>query len=111
MCVCVCVVEGPWWLSGKESACSEGDRASIPDQEDLEKGMATHPSVLSFFAVEFLFLTTPTATLPIFSICAAKASPQPPFLTPVFLPGESHGQRSLAPTVHGVENLRTGPSD
>ena len=26
--------------------------------------------------------------------------------TPVFLPGESHGQRSLA-TVHGVTNSRT----
>ena len=25
--------------------------------------------------------------------------------TPVFLPGESHGQGSLAATVHGVTNL------
>ena len=27
--------------------------------------------------------------------------------TPVFLPGESHGQRSLAATVHGVAKSRT----
>ena len=63
------------------------------DQEDLlEKRMATRSSVLFFFVVEFLFLTTP---------------PQPPFLAPVFLPGESHGQRSLAPTVHGIKKFRT----
>ena len=67
----MCVVEGSWCLSGKESACNEGDQGSIPDQEDLlEKGMATHSSVLFFFAVEFLFLTTPTTTLPDSSILA-----------------------------------------
>ena len=27
--------------------------------------------------------------------------------TPVFLPGESHGQRSLAATVHGVTQSQT----
>ena len=27
--------------------------------------------------------------------------------TPIFLPGESHGQRSLAGTVHGVAKSRT----
>ena len=32
--------------------------------------------------------------------------------TPVFLPGESHGQRSLVDyTVHGVTKSRTGLSD
>ena len=31
--------------------------------------------------------------------------------TPVFLPGESHGQRSLAGTVHGVAKSRTRLSD
>ena len=30
--------------------------------------------------------------------------------TPVFLPGASHGQRSLADTVHGVAKSRTGLS-
>ena len=67
------------------------------DQEDLlEKRMAIRSSVLFSFVVEFLFLTTP---------------PQPPFLAPVFLPGESHGQRSLAPTVHGIKKFRTRLSD
>ena len=31
--------------------------------------------------------------------------------TPVFLPGESHGQRSLVGTVHGVEKSQTRLSD
>ena len=31
--------------------------------------------------------------------------------TPVFLPGESHGQRSLAATAHGVSKSRTRLSD
>ena len=31
--------------------------------------------------------------------------------TPVFLPGESHGQRSLAATVRGVSESQTGLSD
>ena len=26
----MCVAEGSWWLSGKESACSEGDQGLIP---------------------------------------------------------------------------------
>ena len=29
----------------------------------------------------------------------------------IFLPGESHGQRSLAATVHGVEKSQTPMSD
>ena len=33
---------------GKESACNVGDLGSIPGQEDpLEKGMATHSSILT----------------------------------------------------------------
>ena len=31
--------------------------------------------------------------------------------TPAFLPGESHGQRSLATTVHGVTKSQTQLSD
>ena len=39
----------PWWLSGKESACSAGDLGSILGWEDaLEKGMATHSSILAW---------------------------------------------------------------
>ena len=39
----------PWWLSGKESACSAGDASSIPGWEDpLEEGMATHSSFLAW---------------------------------------------------------------
>ena len=39
----------PWWLSGKESACSSGDMGLIPDQKDsLEKGMAIHSSILAW---------------------------------------------------------------
>ena len=39
----------PWWLSGKESACSAGDADSIPKSEDpLEEGMATHSSILAW---------------------------------------------------------------
>ena len=39
----------PWWLSGKESACSAGDLCLIPVGKDtLEKEMATHSSILAW---------------------------------------------------------------
>ena len=39
----------PWWLSGKESACNEGDVVQSRGWEDpLEKGMATHSSILAW---------------------------------------------------------------
>ena len=39
----------PRWLRGKESACNAGDAGSIPGLEDLlEKGMATHFSILAW---------------------------------------------------------------
>ena len=38
----------PRWLSGKESACSAGDASSIAGSgRPLEKGMATHSSILA----------------------------------------------------------------
>ena len=41
----------PWWLSSKQSACNAGaagDTGSIPGsgRSPLEKGMATHSSIL-----------------------------------------------------------------
>ena len=39
----------PGGLDGKGSACNAGDTGSIPDWEDtLEKGMATHSSILAW---------------------------------------------------------------
>ena len=38
----------PWWLRGKESTCNAGDAGLIPDQEPLEKEMATHSSILAW---------------------------------------------------------------
>ena len=39
----------PWWLSGKESACSSGDTGSVPGSEDpLEEGTANHSSILAW---------------------------------------------------------------
>ena len=39
----------PWWLSGKESACSVGDAGSTLGWEDpLEKEVATHSSILAW---------------------------------------------------------------
>ena len=35
---------GPWWLSGKESACNTGDLGSIPRSPG--EGMATHSSII-----------------------------------------------------------------
>ena len=38
----------PLWLSGKESACNVGDADQFLGGEDaLEKGMATHSSILA----------------------------------------------------------------
>ena len=39
------------WLRGKESVCeagASGDAYSIPGEDPLEEGMATHPSILSW---------------------------------------------------------------
>ena len=36
----------PWWLRGKESACSAGDAGSLEDS--LEESMATHASILAW---------------------------------------------------------------
>ena len=39
----------PWWLSGKESACSTGDVFwSLGRKDPLEKEMATHSSILAW---------------------------------------------------------------
>ena len=37
----------PWWLSGKDSACSAGDR-SLGWEDPLEEDMATHFSILAW---------------------------------------------------------------
>ena len=53
----------PWWLKGKESACSEEDSGSVPGWEDpLEKEMATHSS---FVAWEIPWTEEPGWLLPI----------------------------------------------
>ena len=37
----------PWWFNGKESACNAGDLGLMPGLgRSLEKGMATHSSIL-----------------------------------------------------------------
>ena len=39
----------PGGSEGEESACKEGDLSLIPGREDpLEKGIATHPSILAW---------------------------------------------------------------
>ena len=39
----------PWWLSGKESACSAGDPGSIPGSgRSPGEGNATHSSTLAW---------------------------------------------------------------
>ena len=39
----------PWWLNGKESACSAGDAGSIPGSgRPLKNKMATHASILAW---------------------------------------------------------------
>ena len=39
----------PWWLRGKESTCNEGDWVQSLGWEDpLEKGKATHSSILAW---------------------------------------------------------------
>ena len=42
-------IAAPWWLSSKESSCNAGDLGSIPGSgRSLEKGMATHSSILAW---------------------------------------------------------------
>ena len=40
----------PWWLSGKESACTAGDQSSpfLGGKDPLEEGMATHSGNLAW---------------------------------------------------------------
>ena len=38
----------PWWLSGKESACSAGDVGLIPGSGRSPKEMATHSSIFAW---------------------------------------------------------------
>ena len=80
----MCVVEGSWWLSGKQIDYNEGEQGLIPGSGRSPGEGNGYPlqNFFFFFAVEFLFLTTPSTTL-----------------TPVFLPGESHGQRGLAASI------------
>ena len=37
-----------WWLSGKESACSANEGSILGSGKSLEKGMATHFSILAW---------------------------------------------------------------
>ena len=53
----MCVAEGSWWLSGKESACSEGDQGLIP-------GLGRSPgegngNLLQYFAWEIPWTEEP----------------------------------------------------
>ena len=38
----------PRWLSGKESACSARNTGCLSQKDPLEKGMATHSSILAW---------------------------------------------------------------
>ena len=49
------MVDGPWWLSGKESTCQAGDEGpwvekiwSLGWADSLEKEMATHSSIVAW---------------------------------------------------------------
>ena len=42
------VIGLPLWLAGKESACNAGDLGSIAGLGSLEKGKATHSSLLAW---------------------------------------------------------------
>ena len=70
----------PWWLSGKESPC---DADAMINSRPLVEGRGVDPWVRKI-------------------LWRRKWQP-----TPVFLPRESHGQRSLGATVLGF----TGESD
>ena len=49
VCVCVCLCGLPVSSAGKESTCNVGDWVLSLGQEDsLEKGMATHSSILAW---------------------------------------------------------------
>ena len=46
---CCCRRWFPWWLSGKESACSAGDIGSVPRLgRAMEKEMASHSGILAW---------------------------------------------------------------
>ena len=61
MCVfLICYMYGlPWWLS-KEYVCNVGDQGLTPGWKDpLEKGMATHSSILAW-----VYTHRPTHSVP-----------------------------------------------
>ena len=108
----------PSGSAGKESACNAGDLGSIPRWEDpLEKGKATHSSILAWRIPWTVHGVTKSWTQLSgfhFSLSGGISSKEPqvtkrpgfgPWVgkiwrrawqpSPVFFPGESHGQRSL----------------
>ena len=111
----------PGGSDGKESVCNAGDPGLIPGWEDLlEKGTAIHSSILAgrfpwteepdglqsmgcrIYRTILLSVSQVVLVVKNTSARAGNQSPgqedaleetwQP---TPIFLPGESHGQRSL----------------
>ena len=107
-----CLFSGlPWWLSGKESTCNAGDPASIPESgrspggghgnplqySCLENPMDGGASWAAVHGVTKSWTQLSDFTFTSFMHWRRKWQP-----TLVFLPGESHEQRSLAGTVYSV---------
>ena len=92
----------PWGFSGtsagKESTCNAGDSGSTPELGRVPGEGISYPLQHSWASlVAQMVNNPPTMQRPGFDPCVGKIRWRRERLpTPVFLPGEFHGQRSLA---------------
>ena len=100
----------PGSSAGEESACNAGDPGSIPGLGRSSGEGIGYPLQYSWASlVAQMVNNPPTMEESWVGKIPWRRAWQP---TPVFLPGESHGLRSLVGyTVHGVTKSRTGLSD
>ena len=100
----------PGCSAGKESSCDAGDPSLIPELGSYPGIMIGYPLQYSWASLMAQKVKTTPAMQETWVQSLSWEVPwrrawEP---TPVFLPGEFHGQRSL---VHGVAKSRTGLSD
>jgi len=81
-------------------------------EDPLEEDMATHSSILASLIAQSVKVIRVQSRRPGFNSWVRKIPWRRKWqLTPVFLPGESHGRGAWWATVHGVANSQTQLSD
>ncbi|KAB0386208.1 hypothetical protein FD755_001164 [Muntiacus reevesi] len=108
----------PWWLSGKESTCQCRRHGFDPSSRKMTRGGATNCFLMVKHCKNMIYSLCVEYFYRIYLVKCNKAIEMSMKWqhTPVFLPGKSHGQRSLvgySPWGHKesdtTEHTRTQP--